>query len=974
MEEKDKLPTFDVGLKGKKEVKKLLLRSVNPADTITNFQTTRSLHAMFAKSFGTTPLYAIKDDSQSIAESLDTDSVLSFLGHLGVTRFETHKRIADSLQKQLEEEIRKTSAGSQQPLLNLLKNCWHPATTVPEFRPILWAVLKQLGEQTPPAVLKALAEREKPDSHQLKHADIFRPLPPLLKRLVWEADWDDKVPVSKELSINSPKEYLKLVQSTLLHATVQPIVQKYCSTEGLMESGSKFFVSSALERRVLTNQRRALAQTSTTSKLAATSAILGKSGNKLSEASSKSSISPGPLANSGKSVSQLRQLLGETAGGTSAYRPKLLHAVLCMLMAHHGSQAPKILTGTHLHCTLVADILLSVGGPLPKIYSHVLTLAQTLDDSVRNGNISDADLIKVQDALKRIYAEEQEDLDVEGIQAQKDAAKKQAAEIKQSSKADKPRPTTFLQRQLNRIITAGLQAMKESDQQNLFLNPVTDAIAPGYSKVIKKPMSISTMESKVDNHVYISIEDWSSDVKLMFKNCIDYNQGAAGQWFRGEAARQSKVFKDEIVPQAHRLYQVEVKKRNLDVDDLKRKRDEEVRPPMFEPLTAATKKRKLLESQDFTLSMAALASMVLADPFVVRLLLDRVLRSLRVDVLPGFSIPASHAVIPSVLQLLHIANFSTQICAVRGRRYLIPDSGVTLPEEISALEEMVPYDSLRRYLPLLMHLSLEAELDKRVSSGGDLNPVADSVPRISLPSVKLEKESPPNQVVVALLEGLFVFICTPGNSQDASLATTFEKFGSVLQQVAFNLWDERAFFVSLVPTILRYKGRLNRIVRDTIIDTWISWLSSPRHDDDVIKKKKKKGSITSAGHEYFMQMINEWASFGNLLMPRDLLLKVSLRLVKAVETTETSPDRKFRSLWTHFGQSSEFEPIKKQYEKMLSLLPDSRHTEWKESVGINKETSNEGDKEAETETLTEEAEPVLLETEREDTTAEVEMR
>ena len=970
MEEKDRLPTFDVGIKGKKEVKKLLLRSVNPADTITNFQTTRSLHAMLAKSFGTTPFSAMKDDSQSIAESLDTDSVLLFLGHLGVTRFEIHKRIADSLQKHLEEEIRKSGPGSQQPLLNLLKNCWHPATTVPEFRPILWAVLKQLGEQTPPAVLKALAEREKPDSHQLKHADIFRPLPPLLKRLVWEADWDDKVPVSKEFSINSPKEYLNLVQSTLFHATVQPIVQKYCSTDGLLDSCSKFFVSSALERRVLTNQRRALVQTSITSKLAATSSILGKSGNKVSGASSNSSISRGPLANSGKAVSQLRQLLGETA----SYRPKLLHAVLSMLMAHHGSQAPKILTGNHLHCTLVADILLSVGGPLPKIYSHVLTLARTLDDSVRNGNISDADMVKIQDALKRIYAQEQDDLDEEGLQSQKDAEKKQAAEAKQSAMADTQRPTTFLQRQLNRIITAGLSAMKESDQQNLFLNPVTDAIAPGYSKVIKKPMSISTMESKVDNHVYVSIEDWSSDVKLMFKNCIDYNQGSAGQWFRGEAARQSKVFKDEIVPQAHKLYQVEVKKRTLDVDDLKRKRDEDIKPTMFEPLTAATKKRKLIESQDFTLSMAALASMLLADPFVVRLLLDRVLRSLRVDVLPGLSIPASHTVIPSLLQLLHIANFSTQICAVRGRRYLIPDSGVTVPEEISALEEMVPYESLRRYLPLLMRLSLEAELDKRVCSGGDLNSVVDTVPRISLPRVRLEKESPPNQVIVALLEGLFVYFCTPGNSLDSSLATTFEKFASALQQMAVNLWDERAFFVSLVPSILRYKGRLNRRVRDTIIDTWISWLSFPSQHDDDSKKKKRKGSMTSAGHEYLIQILNEWASFGNLLMPRDLLVKVSLRIVKTVEMTEISPDRKFLSLWTHIDRPSLFEPIKKQYEKMLGILPESRASEWRESVGIDKKISDEGAKEAETTTLADETDSVPLQTEQEGTMSEDEMQ
>jgi hypothetical protein len=96
--------------------------------------------------------------------------------------------------------------------------------------------------------------------------------------------------------------------------------------------------------------------------------------------------------------------------------------------------------------------------------------------------------------------------------------------------------------------------MKESGLQSIFLNPVTDAIAPGYSKVNKKPMSVSTMESKIDNNVYNSIEEWNSDVRLQFKNCVDYNRGKAGQWFRVEANRQLKVFKDEILPQAKKLY------------------------------------------------------------------------------------------------------------------------------------------------------------------------------------------------------------------------------------------------------------------------------------------------------------------------------------------------------------------------------------------------------------------------------------
>jgi hypothetical protein len=99
-------------------------------------------------------------------------------------------------------------------------------------------------------------------------------------------------------------------------------------------------------------------------------------------------------------------------------------------------------------------------------------------------------------------------------------------------------------------------------------------------------------------------------------------------------------------------------------------------------------------------------------------------------------------------------------------------------------------------------------------------------------------------------------------------------------------------------------------------------------------------------------------------------LKVSLRLVEAVEKTESSPDRKFLNLWTHKDQSTEFEPIKKQYEKMLSLLPDSQSAYWRESVGIDMKTTTE---EGEDETIanaTEETEPAAAESKQEVTKTE----
>jgi hypothetical protein len=171
-------PVFPVGPAGKRELRKALIRSTDPAKTISSFQQRHSLHTMMARAFGTTPSYEYRatrknsvvasgaagagatPSSAKTVESLDTDSVMAFLSHLGVRQHEVHKRISDTLMKSLIDEIQKANIGStshargnnsnnnnsKAGLLDLLKSCWMYATTIPDLRPVLWAVLKQLGE------------------------------------------------------------------------------------------------------------------------------------------------------------------------------------------------------------------------------------------------------------------------------------------------------------------------------------------------------------------------------------------------------------------------------------------------------------------------------------------------------------------------------------------------------------------------------------------------------------------------------------------------------------------------------------------------------------------------------------------------------------------------------------------------------------------------------------------------------------
>jgi len=899
---KDKTPLFPVGPAGKRELRRALVRSTDPAATIQAFQKKHSLHSMMAHAFETVPQnQAEKKGNKRPVESLDTDSVMTFLTHLGVSQHEVHKRIADTLLKQVEDEIRKTE--SEEPLLKLLQSSWVYATTIPELRPVVWSVLKQLGDKTPLAVLIALGERD--DQGAMKHPDIFKPLQPLLKRLVFEADWQSKIPLEPD---NTPKKYLEQVKSTLLFETLEPLLDQYCNNKILVNSANRPFVATARERRMLTTQRRAL-----TSAVASTTT--GAGGNIRSAPSA-----PNPLT-SGKAVVQLRNLLCNVVGTASSYRPKLLHSLLSILMAQHGALEGGFLLGAdHLHCTLVADILLSAGGPLPKAYQHLLSLARILDEAVQEGNLTDARLIKIQVVLRQTF---QPDQDGQPATLQKKESALLATKKEEALNSSGTR-------QLNRLISAGLLAMKEADPQNLFLYAVTDAIAPGYSKVIKRPMCIDTMEQKVHRNEYKDVLDWEQDVKLQFKNCIDYNRGNAGQWFRGECHRQGKVFREEIFPQARRLYQNEIAKRSVTDDPATRKRKFGDDSPEVVPLVASNQKRKK-ETQEYSLSMPALASMLLADPFVVRVILARVLRELRRGVIGGSSLPAAHGVVPSLLQILHLTRWSSQICAVRGKKYFVPDAGLEPNENKSDPAGTAPFESLRQYLPLLLRLMLESELDRRVALGGDLHDAAQVAPAL-LPPIGKESWSGGSQteVVVALVEGSLVHICQPGNAHEASLSVTFPKFALALQHLSSSLRNDRAFFLCLAHALLKKKSKLSRSTRDAVLNSWLAWL-----------RADSAGTMTSAAHECLMVLLNEWSALGNQILPRDALLQFSADAVTAVDGGGSENSRTFAEMWNDESDHKDFAPIKKQYERMLHHLPAGHAKQWRVRVGIEKEEEPE---------------------------------
>ena len=372
----------------------------------------------------------------------------------------------------------------------------------------------------------------------------------------------------------------------------------------------------------------------------------------------------------------------------------------------------------------------------------------------------------------------------------------------------------------------------------------------------------------------------------MFSNCCKYNVGPAGQWFRNEADRQKKKWREEIFLPAKARLKTEMTKRKKAL-----KGKPKPPPPLaFAPTTKSDKaagtttktamqgkktkdvkddaainnltaedvkplppwkynKRRKTEIE--VPSMQCLASMLLADPFVVRVLADRIQKIMRVDVLKGKNVPGGHPVLPSIFQLLNIARISTKLCALKGKRCHIPDAGIR--KVLTDGEDLNPsYESTRNCLPLFTKLLLDAELDQRMSSGGDLHDAAlqDIFARPEVQTAEWEGTSSLYDIRAAV-EGALIHLLQPGNTNEVALQNQFPRFVAAMNKLSGgNMLNERPFFQSLIHTLLRYKSKLPHNTRDLVTGSMIKWLG-------MVQGVSKKTVLCSPLHECFMHLLNE---------------------------------------------------------------------------------------------------------------------
>lgn len=68
-----------------------------------------------------------------------------------------------------------------------------------------------------------------------------------------------------------------------------------------------------------------------------------------------------------------------------------------------------------------------------------------------------------------------------------------------------------------------LEGLEQKDTTEIFREPVDVNEVPDYTDIVKHPMDLSTMATKLKNGAYESLDDMEADFDLMIRNCLAYN-------------------------------------------------------------------------------------------------------------------------------------------------------------------------------------------------------------------------------------------------------------------------------------------------------------------------------------------------------------------------------------------------------------------------------------------------------------------
>lgn len=88
-----------------------------------------------------------------------------------------------------------------------------------------------------------------------------------------------------------------------------------------------------------------------------------------------------------------------------------------------------------------------------------------------------------------------------------------------------PQQETTMSREQQKYCGAIIRNLKKHRDASPFLKAVdyVKLNVPDYPTIVKKPMDLNLVESKLNGSAYASVEEFVSDVRLVFNNCFKYN-------------------------------------------------------------------------------------------------------------------------------------------------------------------------------------------------------------------------------------------------------------------------------------------------------------------------------------------------------------------------------------------------------------------------------------------------------------------
>ncbi|XP_006900233.1 PREDICTED: bromodomain-containing protein 9 [Elephantulus edwardii] len=144
--------------------------------------------------------------------------------------------------------------------------------------------------------------------------------------------------------------------------------------------------------------------------------------------------------------------------------------------------------------------------------------------SEKDKHLDDEERRKRKEEKKR--KREKEHCDTEGEADDFDPGKKVEVEPPPDRpiRACRTQPAENESSPIQQLLQHFLRQLQRKDPHGFFAFPVTDAIAPGYSMIIKHPMDFGTMKDKIVAHEYKSVTEFKADFKLMCDNAMTYNR------------------------------------------------------------------------------------------------------------------------------------------------------------------------------------------------------------------------------------------------------------------------------------------------------------------------------------------------------------------------------------------------------------------------------------------------------------------